>query len=71
MKTSFVGYLPSDGCLMLYRTIIFLFPMIVLFSLEGVFGGLRFPRVAFFAWLAVLGKIVTMNNLRKHVILVK
>jgi hypothetical protein len=26
------------------------------------------PRVAFFTWIAVLGKILTMDNLRKNII---
>jgi hypothetical protein len=26
------------------------------------------PRVAFFVWMAVLGKILTLDNLRKNII---
>lgn len=41
-------------------------PIIVTFSFGGVFGGIRFPRVVFFTWLATLGKILTIDNLRKQ-----
>jgi ABC-type uncharacterized transport system ATPase subunit len=47
VKTNFVGFLPEEDCLMfegtLNDTTMFLFPMIVLLSLEGVFGMIRFP----------------------------
>jgi hypothetical protein len=49
-----------------------LFPIIVLISFGGVFGGIRFLwEVAFFVWSAALGKIPTLDNLRKrHIIVV-
>lgn len=73
MKTSFVGYPLREGALMSNHTIMFLFPMIVLLSLGGIFGRIRFPLiVAFFAWTAALEKILTMDNLKKrYVILVE
>jgi hypothetical protein len=33
--------------------------------LEKVFGALGFLRAAFYAWLAALCKIFTLNNLKK------
>jgi hypothetical protein len=67
---------------MLDHSTMSLFPMIVFLSLGGIFGRIflffmnifgriTFPGVAFFVWLATLGKILTMDNLRKwHVIVV-
>jgi hypothetical protein len=52
----------QEVCLMSDYFIMSLPPMIVIFSPEGVFGAIRFPlRVTFFAWLAALGKIITME----------
>ena len=50
-------------------TIMFLFPMIKLISLGGLFGGIRF-RVMFFAWMTVLRNILTMSNLKKQYVIV-
>jgi hypothetical protein len=46
--------------------------MLVFLSLGGVFSRIRFTlKVAFFAWLAALEKILTTDNLRKrHIIVV-
>jgi len=46
VKTSFVRYPLREGCLMSDHTIMFLFPMIVLNSHGGVFGGIRFLESA-------------------------
>jgi hypothetical protein len=43
-KTSCVGSLSRDGCLMSDHFIMPLQSMIVTSSLGGVFGGIRFPR---------------------------
>jgi hypothetical protein len=43
VKTSFVGYPLREGALKSNHTIMFLFPMIVLLSLGGIFGRIRFP----------------------------
>jgi hypothetical protein len=40
---SFVGYPPRAGCLRSNHTITFLFPMLVVLSHGGVFGGMKFP----------------------------
>jgi hypothetical protein len=40
---TFAGYSLREGCLMSDHTIMFLFPMVVLLSLGGIFGGIRFP----------------------------
>jgi hypothetical protein len=71
VKTSFVGYLPREGCLTLDHTTTFLFPMIVLLSLGGYLANKVLLRVTFFAWSAALGKIFTMDNIKKHIIVVK
>jgi hypothetical protein len=43
----------------------------ILFFLGRVFGGVKVPlRVTFFAWSATLGKILTMDNLRKQYVIV-
>jgi hypothetical protein len=71
VKTNFIGYLPREGCLMLDLTTMSLFPMITLISLGGVFGGIRAHlRVLFFAGPAALGKILTMDNLKKRHLIV-
>jgi hypothetical protein len=37
-------------------------------ALERLFGRVTPPRVAFFVWTTVLRKILTMDNLRKNII---
>jgi len=44
VKTSFVGYCPREGCLKSNLSTMSLFPMLVLISLGGVFGGINHPR---------------------------
>jgi hypothetical protein len=43
VKTSFVGFFPREGCLMLDLSTMSLFPMLVFLSLGGVFGRISFP----------------------------
>jgi hypothetical protein len=47
VRTDFVGFLLGEGCLMLDLTTMFLFPMIILISLGGVFGGIRLLESGF------------------------
>jgi hypothetical protein len=44
--------------------------MLAFLSLRGVWRSKAPLRVSFFAWLAALGKIFTMSNLRKRQIIV-
>jgi hypothetical protein len=72
-KTSFVGFIPREAFLMLNHTTMFLFLRIALISLVRVFGKIRFPKecFSFLFFSAALGKILTMDDLRKrHVIVV-
>jgi hypothetical protein len=71
VKTSFVGPLSREGCSTLDHSITSLSPRMVLPSLGRVFDGLRFlGEWPLFAWLAILGKILTMDNLRKWQVIV-
>jgi hypothetical protein len=71
VKTSCGGSFPKKG----------LFGVKSFYSIMGCHDGFRFPwksvwrtkvplRVAFFVWLAALGNILTMDNLRKRHVLV-
>jgi hypothetical protein len=66
VKTSYVGSLLREGCLMLDLSITTLYLMIALIFLGRVFGGKRSPlRVVFLAWTATHEMILTMDNVRK------
>jgi hypothetical protein len=70
VKTSFVGSFPRDCCSTLDRSITSLSHMTILSSLGRVFGGVRSPRLRR-SLLGTLGKVLTIDNLRKqHVIVV-
>jgi hypothetical protein len=43
VKTSFGGFPPENGCLLLAPPIVSLLVTMTLLSLRGVFGRLRFP----------------------------
>ena len=56
------GFPPNEGCSQLDPSAVSWIAMMALNSL----GGLVPLKVAFFAWSVAIGKILTMDNLRKQ-----
>jgi hypothetical protein len=71
VKTSFGGSPLKKGCSLLAPSIRSLFVMVTFFFLKKSYWQTKVSlRVAFFAWLAALEKILAMDNLRKRHVLV-
>jgi hypothetical protein len=71
MEDKLFGPLPREGCLRSDHSIMPLSLMTMAPSLGKSIWQSKVPlRVAFFAWSAALGKILTMDNLRKQNLIV-
>jgi hypothetical protein len=69
VKSSFVGPLPKEAYSMLNLSTMSLFVMMAIPFLRRIWRIKVSLRVTFFAWSAALGKILTMDNLRKQHVL--